>query len=477
MSPELNSWQKQPPVTPPGEPPSGPRTPEGPSTPPMGPRTPDRPRGARTPDGPRGARTPEGPRGARTPGSPPRRTPERGARTPPEGPRSPKLGPRSPKLKRPSTPPEPYPDRDHRGEVHPDRDYRNESYPDRDHRGGGETYPDRDHRRNSPISMTASLERAYRNRGPRTPPDFAMKRSGADDYDMSPPPSKRRRSRDRTPDYRDRSRDRRDHRSKRSRDRYEDPRSLRRSSRSPGRRSSRSPPSSRRSPPRGSSRRSSSRRSPRDRYSGPPSPPPRGRNEYNRDYVREREMSQEQQSSRSGNLQQPSTSLFTELMKNKKTREKSKELLKQKQKQHSTSVVVNSELSDPRKDRSVPQNQPPPLPLNQPSNGQVKKGKVPPHRPGALPMPPGMDLNRMLSESNSERKKSKLLDLPMPSLSEDDDSNSSKRSKKRKPKVIGKAPPTKMCEDGSEWGERCIDIYDIVDKVGEGNFTISCLDN
>ena len=36
--------------------------------------------------------------------------------------------------------------------------------------------------------------------------------------------------------------------------------------------------------------------------------------------------------------------------------------------------------------------------------------------------------------------------------------------------MIGKAPPTKMCEDGSDWGERSIEIYDIVDKVGEGTY-------
>ena len=63
----------------------------------------------------------------------------------------------------------------------------------------------------------------------------------------------------------------------------------------------------------------------------------------------------------------------------------------------------------------------------------------------------------------------------MPAVSEDDDSTGAGRSgtsgkRKRKPKVIGKAPPTKMSEDGSEWGERCIDIYEIVDKVGEGTY-------
>lgn len=188
-------------------------------------------------------------------------------------------------------------------------------------------------------------------------------------------------------------------------------------------------------------------------------------------------------SASSGNSLQ-STSLFTEMMKNKKTRE----LLKQKQslKQHSsgntTSVVVNNELSDPRQQiRFDPRNN---------ANGQMpptanasflhhKKGpKPPPHRPGALPMPPGMDMSRMMSDPglvDSTRKKSKLLDLPLPAVSEDEDSNGQPlnakgKSRKRKPKVIGKAPPTKMCEDGSEWGERCIDIYEIVDKVGEGTY-------
>ncbi len=72
-------------------------------------------------------------------------------------------------------------------------------------------------------------------------------------------------------------------------------------------------------------------------------------------------------------------------------------------------------------------------------------------------------------------KKSKILGLaPLPSVGEDDeDSLGGGRSAgrgKRKPKVVGKLPPLKMCEDGSEWGDRCIDIYEIVDKVGEGTY-------
>jgi len=62
--------------------------------------------------------------------------------------------------------------------------------------------------------------------------------------------------------------------------------------------------------------------------------------------------------------------------------------------------------------------------------------------------------------------------MPMPQVGDDfDDSDSFTGSGRgpgrRKPKVIGKPPPpTKMSEDGtSDWGERCIDLYEIVDKV------------
>merc|ERR1712228_800095 len=97
------------------------------------------------------------------------------------------------------------------------------------------------------------------------------------------------------------------------------------------------------------------------------------------------------------------------------------------------------------------------------ANGQtmppnlIKKGpKAPPHRPGALPMPPGMDIRRMLDDTahssslnDSSKRKSSILNLPMPDVSGDDDSLGGGKSggsgkKKRKPKVIGKSPPTKM---------------------------------
>ena len=61
--------------------------------------------------------------------------------------------------------------------------------------------------------------------------------------------------------------------------------------------------------------------------------------------------------------------------------------------------------------------------------------------------------------------------MPMPPIGDDfeddfDRNGRGGKTGKRKAKVIGKpAPPTKMSEDGtSDWGERCIDLYDIVDK-------------
>jgi hypothetical protein len=61
--------------------------------------------------------------------------------------------------------------------------------------------------------------------------------------------------------------------------------------------------------------------------------------------------------------------------------------------------------------------------------------------------------------------------MPMPPIGDDIDDDAdrsgSRGGLRRKPKVIGKAaPPMKMSEDGtSDWGERCIDLYEIVDKV------------
>merc|ERR1719334_2866 len=40
----------------------------------------------------------------------------------------------------------------------------------------------------------------------------------------------------------------------------------------------------------------------------------------------------------------------------------------------------------------------------------------------------------------------------------------------KKPIVIDKVQVGPMTEDGRDWGERCVDMYKIVDKVGEGTY-------
>jgi cyclin-dependent kinase 12/13 len=109
---------------------------------------------------------------------------------------------------------------------------------------------------------------------------------------------------------------------------------------------------------------------------------------------------------------------------------------------------------------------------------------------GALPLPPGADfaaaaavslssseaaaVSSSVQKSASKLGRKSLLNMPMPpgagSPPDEDGIDGKSRKGKKKPRVIGKAAPTKMCEDGSDWGERCIELYEIVDKVGEGTY-------
>lgn len=68
-----------------------------------------------------------------------------------------------------------------------------------------------------------------------------------------------------------------------------------------------------------------------------------------------------------------------------------------------------------------------------------------------------------------EKKLSKIMSLPLPKL--DTEQNGDKAAKKLKqPIVIDKVQAGPMTEDGRDWGERCVDMYKIVDKVGEGTY-------
>ena len=71
-------------------------------------------------------------------------------------------------------------------------------------------------------------------------------------------------------------------------------------------------------------------------------------------------------------------------------------------------------------------------------------------------------------------KKSLIMSLPLPPGGENDALGETaldkKKKERKKPVVVGKFQPGPMTEDGRDWGERCVDLYSIVDKVGEGTY-------
>jgi len=120
----------------------------------------------------------------------------------------------------------------------------------------------------------------------------------------------------------------------------------------------------------------------------------------------------------------------------------------------------------------------PPYPTSLPAE-QVP---LPPkNRPKNLPGPPGgIEQNLEISDPSvsppgppssepPKNKLSKIRMLPLPKM--DADQNGEKVAKKtKKPIVIDKVQAGPMTEDGRDWGERCVDMYKIVDKVGEGTY-------
>lgn len=103
-------------------------------------------------------------------------------------------------------------------------------------------------------------------------------------------------------------------------------------------------------------------------------------------------------------------------------------------------------------------------------------------------MPPGTEFGKTPEDTSPAdvkgsggksggKRTSKIMALPLPpgggdSGNDDVDGEGGAGKKvKRKPRVIGKVTrDIRMSEDGSEWGERCIDIYEIVHLVGEGTY-------
>lgn len=106
----------------------------------------------------------------------------------------------------------------------------------------------------------------------------------------------------------------------------------------------------------------------------------------------------------------------------------------------------------------------------------IEKPK-PSSRPSMLPGPPGGLENNLVLQQDERKKpvkkekpKSRLLSLPLPPEPLDSENGTPSWSNKPKPVVINKVQPGAMSEDGRDWGERCVDMYKIVDKVGEGTY-------
>jgi len=126
--------------------------------------------------------------------------------------------------------------------------------------------------------------------------------------------------------------------------------------------------------------------------------------------------------------------------------------------------------AEPLQPHQVPHSLPAAIPQQQYKNRPRKD----------LPGPPGgleKNLDRgplsppvLQSEPpKKEKKVSKIMSLPLPKIGSEE--NGEKTAKKSiKPSVIDKIPVGPMTDDGRDWGERCVDMYKIVDKVGEGTY-------
>jgi cyclin-dependent kinase 12/13 len=110
-----------------------------------------------------------------------------------------------------------------------------------------------------------------------------------------------------------------------------------------------------------------------------------------------------------------------------------------------------------------------------------------------LPMPPGINQSDLESidsppsgaESPPEphmmasmaRKmgivRRSIKDLPMPPDDDDESSLSHKsKSKLKRPRVIGRDMDDlgPMAPGGKDWGERCVDVFEVIDQIGEGTY-------
>ncbi|KAF4520966.1 hypothetical protein B566_EDAN011602 [Ephemera danica] len=281
------------------------------------------------------------------------------------------------------------------------------------------------------------------------------------------------------------------------------PNPLRRSSRSPPLRTIRSPPPSRRmsrSPMRRSSispRRSRSPASPpsRRRWSRSPS---YGRSSNRRTPPRKQNSRKRSRSPSAKVLQQQanmsSTSLFAELVKKRNLREKAMKLaaIKEKDKDGQDGEASNDAKTDAQAEdiNNIP------IPMD---NVVVRPPEPPPpprlpapHRNRSLtklPMPPGINQSDLESiDSPPSGADSPLVDVtPLqpvkpktpPRRSRSSAAVLAKQRMQHRPKPKLKRPrilsrkretPGPMAPGGKDWGERCVDVFEMIAQIGEGTY-------
>jgi len=186
------------------------------------------------------------------------------------------------------------------------------------------------------------------------------------------------------------------------------------------------------------------------------------------------------------------TTLFAEMIKKKALRDQVTKLQERKSQSRNkrpecevlTEVAAPIQVI-PRPPKVVPEVREVPIERGHVNGSSVAPPPSPPlpvkSRPRSLPGPPGglegnlavpMDIEDSPPASTCDppkKKLSKIMALPLPKM--DADHNGGKPAKNtKKPIVIDKVQVGPMTEDGRDWGERCVDMYKIVDKVGEGTY-------
>jgi len=171
------------------------------------------------------------------------------------------------------------------------------------------------------------------------------------------------------------------------------------------------------------------------------------------------------------------TTLFAEMIKKKHLRDKIQARKSSKREDFEDHQLPTETRKPPLPDRPGHLNGS----VRLPTTINSEPAPMPPKsRPKNLPGPPGgLEQNLEFSDHSvsppgptsdpPKKKLSKIMMLPLPKM--DSDQNGDKVTKKlKKPIVIDKVQAGPMTEDGRDWGERCVDMYKIVDKVGEGTY-------